>query len=84
MAIQFARVDEPAKPAEPKKQTAGQRLIKAAKEARVIAKRGPKPSGKAKQLITLRLDQDVIDAFKASGKGWQSRMNDDLRKVAGL
>lgn len=33
---------------------------------------------------TLRLDQDVISAFKASGVGWQTRMNDALRKAAGL
>ncbi|MCX8955174.1 BrnA antitoxin family protein, partial [Ruegeria sp. NA] len=24
------------------------------------------------------------EAFKADGKGWQSRMNDALRKAAGL
>lgn len=33
---------------------------------------------------TLRLDPDVIAAFKADGPGWQSRMNAALRKAAGL
>ena len=33
---------------------------------------------------TLRLDRDVIEAFKADGPGWQSRMNAALRKAAGL
>ncbi|WP_245819082.1 BrnA antitoxin family protein [Marivita hallyeonensis] len=33
---------------------------------------------------TLRLDPDVIEAFKADGPGWQSRMNAALRKAAGL
>ena len=33
---------------------------------------------------TLRLDQDVIDAFKADGPGWQTRINAALRKAAGL
>ena len=29
-------------------------------------------------------DQDVIAAFRAQGPGWQSRMNEALRKAAGL
>ncbi|OZI31718.1 hypothetical protein CAL29_27995 [Bordetella genomosp. 10] len=29
--------------------------------------------------LTVRYDQDVVDAFKAEGPGWQSRMNDALR-----
>lgn len=45
----------------------------------VPAKRGPKPSGKAKQLMTLRLDPDVIEGFKSTGDGWQARMNEALR-----
>lgn len=43
------------------------------------AKRGRKPSGNSKKLLTLRLDPDVIEGFKATGEGWQSRMNDALR-----
>ncbi len=31
--------------------------------------------------VTLRLDADVVDAFKADGEGWQTRMNDALRKA---
>jgi uncharacterized protein (DUF4415 family) len=27
-------------------------------------------------LVTLRLDRDVIEAFRAQGSGWQTRMND--------
>ena len=33
---------------------------------------------------TIRLDPDIIAAFKADGSGWQSRINDALRKAAGL
>lgn len=29
--------------------------------------------------LTMRIDQDVVAAFKATGKGWQTRMNDALR-----
>lgn len=37
-----------------------------------------------KKAISIRLDQEVIDRFKASGEGWQSRMNEALRKAVGL
>lgn len=37
-----------------------------------------------KKQVTLRLDQDVIDKFKSDGQGWQSRINDALRKAAGV
>jgi uncharacterized protein (DUF4415 family) len=43
----------------------------------------PKGSG-AKQPVSLRLDKDVVAHFRATGPGWQSRMNEALRKVAGL
>ena len=38
----------------------------------------PLGSGTKKQ-ITLRLDADVVDKFKASGSGWQTRINDALK-----
>ncbi len=37
-----------------------------------------------KVAMTLRLDPDVLDRFKASGKDWRSRMAEELRKAAGL
>ncbi|MDX3978019.1 BrnA antitoxin family protein [Shinella sp.] len=37
-----------------------------------------------KKQVTLRLDEDVIAKFRASGKGWQGRMNEALRKAAGI
>jgi uncharacterized protein (DUF4415 family) len=37
-----------------------------------------------KVAVSIRLDQDVVAAFKATGAGWQSRMNQALRKSAGL
>lgn len=45
---------------------------------------GRKPDPNAKQLLTLRLDKDVIEHFRSSGDGWQTRMNEALRKAAGL
>lgn len=32
-----------------------------------------------KQPLTVRYDAEIISAFKATGKGWQTRMNDALR-----
>jgi uncharacterized protein (DUF4415 family) len=29
---------------------------------------------------TLRLDADVVEAYRQEGKGWQTRMNEVLRK----
>lgn len=34
-----------------------------------------------KQQITLRIDRDIIEKFRASGPGWQARINDVLRKA---
>lgn len=33
----------------------------------------------AKKSITLRLDPDVIEAWRNTGPGWQARMNEALR-----
>ncbi len=37
-----------------------------------------------KKLVSLRLDPDVVDHFRATGPGWQGRINDALRKSARL
>jgi uncharacterized protein (DUF4415 family) len=43
-----------------------------------------RPVGSSKALISLRLDNDVIDYFRSTGTGWQSRMNAVLRESAKL
>ena len=40
--------------------------------------RGPQKAP-TKQLVSLRLDRDVVAHFKATGPGWQTRINDVLR-----
>lgn len=40
-----------------------------------------RPKGSMKMLISLRLDQDVIAHFRATGPGWQSRINEALRRA---
>jgi uncharacterized protein (DUF4415 family) len=42
------------------------------------------PSEVRKRRVTIMLDPDVIEHFKAGGKGWQTRVNAALRKAAGL
>jgi uncharacterized protein (DUF4415 family) len=46
--------------------------------ARAVARKGLKPVSK-KALLSLRIDSDVIEWFKAQGSGYQSRMNALLR-----
>jgi uncharacterized protein (DUF4415 family) len=38
----------------------------------------------AKELVSLRIDQDVLTHFQEGGSGWQERINDALRKAAGI
>lgn len=49
-----------------------------------IARRGRPRVDNPKERVTLRLDADVIERLRASGKGWQSRVNETLRKAMGL
>ena len=41
--------------------------------------RGRPPAADRKQLVSLRLDGDVIEKFRATGPGWQARINEALR-----
>lgn len=45
----------------------------------------PRPRGPQKAptkvQTTIRLDNDVVEHFRASGKGWQTRLNTVLRKA---
>jgi|SRR5450830_159098 uncharacterized protein (DUF4415 family) len=52
--------------------------------AAVKPKRGPgRPAGSGAKVATnIRLDRDLVDAFKGTGDGWQTRMNDALREWA--
>jgi uncharacterized protein (DUF4415 family) len=36
-----------------------------------------------KELVSLRIDRDVLDQFQEGGPGWQERINAALRKAAG-
>lgn len=45
-----------------------------------MKRRGRPRTDTPKVQLTVRYDQDVVEAFKADGPGWQSRMNDALRE----
>ncbi|WP_430914071.1 BrnA antitoxin family protein [Methylobacterium sp. sgz302541] len=46
-----------------------------------IVRRGRPPLGAApKRQVTMRLDADVLEKLRASGEGWQGRVNDVLRE----
>lgn len=38
----------------------------------------------AKELISLRIDSDVLEHFQSAGPGWQDRINTALRQAAGI
>ncbi len=49
-----------------------------------LVKRGRPKSENPKQPVTIRLDRDVLEWFKQGGEGWQTRINIELRRVAGI
>jgi uncharacterized protein (DUF4415 family) len=44
-----------------------------------LVRRGRPKADSTKVALTVRYDADVVEAFKATGKGWQTRMNAALR-----
>ena len=47
-----------------------------------IIRRGRPPLENPKEAVKLRLDHDVLVAYRKTGRGWQTRINADLRKAA--
>ena len=41
-----------------------------------------KQKAPTKQQITIRLDADVVEHFRSGGRGWQTRLNAELRRAA--
>ena len=46
--------------------------------------RGRPKAATTKEPVKLRLDADVLAALRASGEGWQTRINDTLRAALSL
>ncbi len=48
-----------------------------------LTRRGRPPLENPKRQVTLRLDGDLIDRLRATGPGWQTRVNEILKKAVG-
>ena len=50
------------------------------KFAKATARRGRPPIASPKVSTTIRLSKEVLDHFKADGRGWQTRIDEALRE----
>ncbi|HEY9581106.1 MAG TPA: BrnA antitoxin family protein [Rhizorhapis sp.] len=81
MANKKLTVGLPADPNDPEDFDVSDAAIEQAlaeREAR-RARRVGRPEGSDKERITIRLDKDLLTRFRATGPGWQSRINEALR-----
>jgi uncharacterized protein (DUF4415 family) len=46
----------------------------------MLKPRGRPAAAVVKERITIRFDADVLAALRATGKGWQTRVNDAMRE----
>lgn len=53
-------------------------------QGETLIRRGRPRLERPKKLVTLRLDQDVVERWRGSGPGWQSRINELLKTAVGL
>ncbi len=53
------------------------------KFAKAAVRRGRPPVAKPKVSTTIRLSRDVIDHFRAGGRGWKTRIDEALREWIG-
>jgi uncharacterized protein (DUF4415 family) len=54
------------------------------REGDKVIRPGRPPIAHAKEAVSIRLDPDVLAHYRATGPGWQSRINEALRKAAKL
>ncbi len=45
----------------------------------ILPKRGRPVSAETKKAVSLRLSPEILSAFKSTGRGWQTRINNALR-----
>lgn len=55
-------------------------LGKAAATDMLKPKRGRPPSAAPKEHVNIRLDADIVQSFRRTGDGWQTRLNNALRE----
>ncbi len=73
----FEWTDEEFAQARPASEVMPPELYQALIERRV---RGPQKAP-TKEMISVRLDRDLVERLRATGPGWQARINDTLRKA---
>jgi uncharacterized protein (DUF4415 family) len=58
-----------------------QEMAQARPLSEILEKRraGRPPMANPKEQVSVRYDADVLAAFRATGEGWQTRMNEALR-----
>ena len=71
--------DEDFRSARPASEIMQPDVYKALVERRI---RGPQKAP-TKQRVSIRLDRDLVQRLRASGPGWQKRLNEVLRKSLG-
>jgi uncharacterized protein (DUF4415 family) len=69
------------KRARPAREALGDAYVDAHETRRLRRARG-KQKAPTKQLISLRLSRPVVARYRASGPGWQARINTDLEKAS--
>jgi len=50
-------------------------------EVAAAFRKGGRPAGSDKRMVSIRLDKAVLDKFKAGGPGWQTRINEALKRT---
>ncbi len=83
MANKNSIIGLPADPGDPDDFDVGAQAIEQALKDRQ-ARRVGRPEGGDKERITIRLDKDLLARLRASGPGWQTRVNDALRRALGV
>jgi len=64
--------------------TQAEQAFKAATAKPIAAPAAPPPAlPGVKEMVSLRIDRDVLDFFQGDGPGWQDRINAALRKASG-
>jgi uncharacterized protein (DUF4415 family) len=58
---------------------AAEAVFKPATTPPPIPNHGPTGLPKAKELVSLRIDRDILERFQKDGPGWQDRINEALR-----
>ena len=82
-AIQRGIAADPDNPEWPETDFAAARPAAEAVPAAAYARRRTRGPQKAptKRLVSIRFDRDVLDALRASGRGWQMRVNEIVRRA---